>query len=187
MPVIHITVSLFLHLKNISKCYTYRRKLFSWFFNVTVSHLPAQGLSWHPWALAALFPSLSLLPDMRHWRLIGKTFFHFVWKPKAITVLFQESIREIHAGNLPPEEPRTVTNLLLLSCEVVSDSLWSHKLKHPRLPYPSPSPRVCSNPCPLSRWCHLIISSLCHPLSSLCCPLFLLPSTFPSIRVFSNE
>ena len=36
---------------------------------------------------------------------------------------------------------------------------------------------VCSNSCPLSRWCHLI----------LCCPLLLLPSIFPSIRVFLNE
>ena len=34
-----------------------------------------------------------------------------------------------------------------------------------------------SNSCPLSRWCHLI---LCHPL-------LLLPSVFPSIRVFSSE
>ena len=39
--------------------------------------------------------------------------------------------------------------------------------------------RVYSNSCPPSRWCHPIISS--------CCPLLLLPSIFPSIRVFSNE
>ena len=38
------------------------------------------------------------------------------------------------------------------------------------LPYPSLSPRVCINSCPLSQ----------------CCP-FLLPLIFPSIRVFSNE
>ena len=46
-----------------------------------------------------------------------------------------------------------------------------------------PTPRVYSNWCPLSWWCHPTISSfviLCHP------PL-LLPSIFPSIRVFSNE
>ena len=45
---------------------------------------------------------------------------------------------------------------------------------HARLPCPSPSPGVCSNSCPLNWWCHLI----------LC---LLLPSIFPSIRVFSNE
>ena len=47
-----------------------------------------------------------------------------------------------------------------------------------RLPCPSPSPGVCSKSCPSSWWCHLIVSS-CRPL--------LLPSIFPSIRVFSNE
>ena len=59
-------------------------------------------------------------------------------------------------------------------------TLWSHGLQHIRLPCPSPTPRSCSNPCPLSRWCRLTISILC-------CPLLLLPPIFPSIRVFSNE
>ena len=44
----------------------------------------------------------------------------------------------------------------------------------------APTPRACSNSCPSSRWCHPAIST-----SSL--PLLLLPSVFPSIRVFSNE
>ena len=35
----------------------------------------------------------------------------------------------------------------------------------PRLPCPSPSPRVCSNSCPLSQWCHAAII-LHSPLSS---------------------
>ena len=69
--------------------------------------------------------------------------------------------------------------LLLFSHLVVSDSLRPHGLKHARLSCPSLSPGACSNPCPLSRWCHPTISS--------CRPLFLLPSIFPSIRVFSNE
>ena len=37
--------------------------------------------------------------------------------------------------------------------------LKTHGLLQARLLYPSPSPRLCSNPCPLSRWCHPIISS----------------------------
>ena len=40
----------------------------------------------------------------------------------------------------------------------MSDSLWPHGLQHIRLSYPSPSPGVCSNSCPLSRWCHATIS-----------------------------
>ena len=44
------------------------------------------------------------------------------------------------------------------SCSVVSNSLWSHGLQHTRPPHPSPTPGVYSNSCPLSRWCHTIIS-----------------------------
>ena len=61
----------------------------------------------------------------------------------------------------------------------MSNSLWPHRLQHTRLPCPSLSPGVCSNSCPLSQWCHPTISS--------CYPLLLLPSIFPSIRVFSND
>ena len=49
--------------------------------------------------------------------------------------------------------------LIQFSCSVVSDSLQPHGLQHARLPCPSPIPRACPNSCPLSRWCHSIISS----------------------------
>ena len=52
------------------------------------------------------------------------------------------------------------------SCSVVSDSLWSHGLQHARPPCPSPTPRVYSNSCPLSQWCHPTISSSVIPFSS---------------------
>ena len=48
---------------------------------------------------------------------------------------------------------------MLFSCLIMSDSLWAHGLQHTRPPCPSPSPRACSNSCPLSRWCHPTISS----------------------------
>ena len=66
-----------------------------------------------------------------------------------------------------------------LSCSVVSNSLRPHGPQHARPPCPSPTPRAYSNSCPLSQWVsnHLI----------LCLPLLLLPSIFPSIRIFSNE
>ena len=38
--------------------------------------------------------------------------------------------------------------------------LWPHGLQHARLPCPSPTPGAYSNSCPLSQWCHPIISSL---------------------------
>ena len=66
---------------------------------------------------------------------------------------------------------------LLLSCSVVSDSLWPHRLQHSRIPCPSPSPGVCSNSCPLSQWCHPTISSSVTPFSSC-------PQSFPASRSF---
>ena len=67
------------------------------------------------------------------------------------------------------------------SCSVVSNSLQPHELQHARPPCPSLTPRVHPNPCPLSQWCHPSIHLI------LCHPFLLLPSIFPSIRVFSNE
>ena len=52
------------------------------------------------------------------------------------------------------------------SRSVVSDSLWPHGLQQARPPCPLPSPGVCPNPCPLSRWCHPTISSSVVPFSS---------------------
>ena len=57
--------------------------------------------------------------------------------------------------------------LLLFIHSVVSDSLWPHGLQHARLPCPSPSPRACSNSCPLSQWCHPTILSAVIPFSFL--------------------
>ena len=54
-------------------------------------------------------------------------------------------------------------------------SLQPHGLQHARLPCPSPTPRACSNSCPLSRWCHPTI------LSSVI-PFFL--QTFPASGSF---
>ena len=51
------------------------------------------------------------------------------------------------------------------SVAVLSDSLQPHGLQHIRLPCTSLPPRVCSNSCPLSRWCYLIISSSAAPFS----------------------
>ena len=55
---------------------------------------------------------------------------------------------------------------VLFSCSVMSDSLRPNRLKHTRLASPSPTFGACSNPCPLSRWCHPTISSSVVPFAS---------------------
>ena len=63
------------------------------------------------------------------------------------------------------------------SHSVVSDSLRPHESQHTRSPCPSPTPRVHSNPCPLSQWCHSTISSFVVPFSSC-------PQSFPASGSF---
>ena len=60
---------------------------------------------------------------------------------------------------------------------VVSESLQPHELQHARPPYPSPTSRVYSNSCPLSRWHHPTISSSVVPFSSCL-------RSFPALRSF---
>ena len=70
------------------------------------------------------------------------------------------------------------------SRSVVSDSLRPHESQHARPPCPSPAPRVYSNSCPLSQWCHPAISSSVVPFSS--CPQSLLASgSFPMSQLFA--
>ena len=57
-------------------------------------------------------------------------------------------------------------NSVQFSCSVVSDFLRPHELQHARPPCPSPTPRVHSDSCPLSQWCHPAISSSIIPFSS---------------------
>ena len=74
-------------------------------------------------------------------------------------------------------------HILLVSvqcnCSVLSDSFQPRGLQHARPPCLLPTPRVYSDSCPLSQWCHTTISSSVIPFSYL--PIF------PHIRIFSNQ
>ena len=67
------------------------------------------------------------------------------------------------------------------SHSVVSDSLWPHGLQHARLPWHHQLPE------PTQTHVHWVSDAIqpSHPLSSF--RLKIVPSIFPSIRVFSNE
>ena len=70
------------------------------------------------------------------------------------------------------------------SHSVMANSLWSHESQHTRPPSPSPTPRVHSNSCPSSRWCHSAISFSVIPFSS--CPQSLPASgSFPMSKLFA--
>ena len=63
------------------------------------------------------------------------------------------------------------------SFSVVYDSLRPHELQHIRPPCSLPTPRVYSNSCPSSWWCHPAISSSVVPFSSY-------PQSFPASGSF---
>ena len=60
----------------------------------------------------------------------------------------------------------------------MSNSLWPHGLQHASLSCPLPSSGTCANSFELVMPPNHLV--LCHPL-------FLLPSIYPSIRIFCNE
>ena len=90
------------------------------------------------------------------------------WIPQTGAFLNQGSLEDFTFGH----------SSYFFSGSVVSDSLWPNGLQHARLS------GVCSNSCPLSRWCHPIISSSVTPFS--CPQSFLVPRSFPMGQLFAS-
>ena len=64
-------------------------------------------------------------------------------------------------------------------------TLWPHGLQHTRLLCPSLSPRICSNSCLLSLWCHPTISSSVTPFFS-CLQSFPASESFLMSQLFTS-
>ena len=67
----------------------------------------------------------------------------------------------------------------------MSNSLQPHGLQNACLPCLSLSPRVCSNSCPLSWWCHPTISS--SATLFFCLQSFLAFGSFPTSQLFTSD
>ena len=77
-----------------------------------------------------------------------------------------------------------VVGSVQFSRSVVSDSLRPHEWQHARPPCPSPTPRVHSDSCPSSQWCHPAVSSSVVPFSS-CLQSFPALESFPVRQLFA--
>ena len=88
--------------------------------------------------------------------------------------------------NLPLIVAASLENSALCCCLVAKlwMTLWDPMDYSTRLPCPSPSPRACSNSCPLSRWCHPTISSSVVPFS--CLQSFPASGSFPVSQLFTS-
>ena len=82
--------------------------------------------------------------------------------------------------------PPVLFSSVQFSHSVMSDSLWPHGVQHTRPPCPSPTPRVYSNSCPLSQWCHPTISSSVIPFSS-CLQSFPASGSFQMSEFFTSS
>ena len=82
------------------------------------------------------------------------------------SLLFQLSMKLLYFNRTANGIETYAFNSVQFSLSVMSDSLQPHGLQHARAPCPSPTLRVYSNSCPLSRWCNPNISSSVIPFSS---------------------
>ena len=83
------------------------------------------------------------------------------------------------------EHHNSLYHSVQFSRSIMSDSLRSHESQHARPPCLSPTPRVHSDLCPSSWWCHPAISSSVVPFSS--CPQSLPASeSFPMSQLFAS-
>ena len=71
------------------------------------------------------------------------------------------------------------------SCSAMFNSLWPPRPQHAWLFCPSPTPRICSNSCPQSQWCHPTISSS-NVLFSCCLQSFPQTGSFPMSQFFAS-
>ena len=110
--------------------------------------------------------------------------FHSCWYYHTMLLFQCWDIGEWRTGQ-PSRIPPVLSECSVqFSRSVVPDSLRTHKLQHARPPGPSPTPRVYSNSCSLTRWCHPAISSSVVPFSS--CPQSLPASgSFPMCQLFT--
>ena len=107
--------------------------------------------------------------------------------PTSLWVKFSTDISKIHSAPFfqIDIDPSKLLPSVQFSRSVVSNSLRPHEPQHARPPYPSPTPRVYPNPCPLSQWCHPTISSSVVPFSS-CLQSFPASGSFQMSQLFTS-
>ena len=145
-----------------------RLSIHTWFLCISPSSfIIILLLSWADFSYADVesFYALFILPSCQNHTLMGSS-------PTQIS------------SNIPKQEAMAFyvqfSSVQSLSCVW----LWPHESQHARPPCRSPTPRVYSNSCPSSRWCHPAISSSVVPFSS--CPQSLLASgSFPMSQLFA--
>ena len=119
----------------------------------------------------------------RLWRVSTSRELHVFFLTSQFYILLMSQIKKKSRKVTCSSQWREEVCSVQFSGSVMSHSLRPHESQHARPPCPSPTPRVQSNSCPSSRWCHPAISSSVIPFSS--CPQSLPASdSFPMSQLF---
>ena len=114
--------------------------------------------------------------DMTEWITISLISFSICTRPPHKQIVNEQKYLLIQLSQLLNEfSQHCFTDIMAET--YMSDYLWPYWLQHTRPPCPSPTHRVYSNSCPLTRWCHPNISSSVVPFSSC-------PQSFPASASF---
>ena len=104
-----------------------------------------------------------------------------VWRKVSDPVIFfKYRLHKYH--HIPPITDTQFSSVQSLSHVRLCATPWTAA---PRLPCPSPTARVYSDSCPLSRWCHPTISSSVVPFSS-CLKPFPASGSFQMSQLFAS-
>ena len=154
------------------KCLTHGRYWINMSWPKNIKNLYFQHQCWHNQLSIALY--LRWL-----WESLWKPSTAFLWHHKSLKQYFWQYRWN---SSILRDDNQFIS--VQFSHSVVSDSSRPHESQQARPLCPSPSPRVHSNLCPWSRWCHPAISSSVIPFS--CCPQSLPASeSFPMSQLFA--
>ena len=122
----------------------------------------------------------------QHWIFIGRTDVEaevpILWPPDEKSWLTGKDSDAVKDCEQEEKGMHIVYTYIYCCCSVAKSclTLWLHEIQHSRLPCPSLSPIVCLNS-------SIELAFPSNHLIIFCHPLLLLPSIFPSIRLFPNE
>ena len=124
--------------------------------------------------------NLSVIQETGFNPWVGKIPRRWKWHPTAAFLSGEFHGQRSLAGYSPWCGKESDTPVQFSSVARLCPTLRPCPLQHARPPYPSPTPRACSNSCPSLQWCHPTISSSVVPFPSSL-------QSFVSSGAFSNE
>ena len=147
-----------------------------WFLGLTSAHIPLSRDSLDSTLVIVQY-------SQKISRMMSSSWYKMRRKRRLVKILFGQGEVSLSLCSLVPWASSSPS--VQFNFSVMSDSLWPHGLQPTRPPCPSSTPTVYSNSCPLSPWCHPIISSSVVPFSA-CLQSFPASGSFQMSQLFAS-